>query len=102
MTVQFHRFFSTHTIYVTLDDGNAYKLNPKDLSREMIDQIPNNTKESPIMVLHKKQFDMAKDYLMNIDSPFRILVDEAEDYKDIGFISEKEFIEYKNKIQDIN
>ncbi len=102
MKVQFHRFFNTHTIYITLDDDKSYKLNPKDLSKEIVNKIPHGSKENPIIIMHKKKFDIAKDYLMDINNPFRILIDEAEDYQRIGFITEKELEEYKNKIQEID
>lgn len=100
MNLHFHRLFNTHTIYIRLDDDKIYKLNPKDLSKEVVNQIPFPSKENPIMVLNKIQFDVAKGYLMNVNNPFRILVSEAEDYRTIGFITDEELGEYKKKMQE--
>lgn len=83
MDARFHRFFNTHSIYITLDDDKIYKLNKDDLSRELVDRIPPLNKDNPVMVIHKKQFDYAKGYLMDGDNPFRISVDTARDYRDI-------------------
>jgi len=98
MEVQFHRFFNTHSIYITLDDDKIYQLNKRDLAKELVSEIPQPSKENPIMVIHKSQFDMAKSYLMDINNPFRISVDTARDYRDIGFLSEQEFRDYEKSV----
>lgn len=50
------------------------------------------------MVLHKEQFDMIKDYFLNIYNPFRISLDMAEDYNKIRFLTDEDLELYKNKL----
>ena len=98
MELQFNRLFNTHTIFITIGD-KYYKLNRKDLKREEVSELPMSSKNNPIMVLHKVQFDMAKGYLLNIQNPFRISLDTAEIYNQIGFLTDEEFEAYKEKLE---
>lgn len=88
-----------YEIYITLDEDKIYKINNKDLSRALVDKIPKLAKNKPIAVLHKKQFDIAKNYLMDFQNPFRISIETAKYYNDIGFISKKELDDYKEEIE---
>ncbi|MGI2295597.1 hypothetical protein [Paenibacillus sp. GXUN7292] len=94
----FHLSFNTHTVYVTLDDG-IYKINRDDLSRESVQHLPEPSKEKPIIVLHKSQFDMAKSYLMSIDNPLRMDLESAELYRIIGFLNNEEYESYKVAVE---
>lgn len=80
--------FETHTIYITLDDKKIYKLN-EDFSKEEVKEIPMQTRENPYMVIHKSQFDMAKNHLLNKENP-KISIEKAKLYNKIGFLSDKE------------
>lgn len=95
MEMAFNMFFNTHTIFVIIDE-RIYKLNKNDLSREEVAEIPVPSKDNPIMVLHKTQFDLAKNYLMDVKNPFRINYDTAKLYNTIGFITDDELLNYKN------
>lgn len=101
MEMQFHRFFNTHTIYVIINT-KIYKLSRIDLSKEEVSELPKPSKENPIMVLNKAQFDIAKDYLLDIQNPFRISLGTAELYNQIGFLSDSEFKDYMKKIVKSN
>lgn len=81
--------FSTHTIYVTLDTENIYELK-SDYTKVEVAQIKNPSKENPVMFLHKKQFDDAKNYLLNKENPFKIEQETAKIYNKIGFLSDEE------------
>ncbi|WP_044648385.1 hypothetical protein [Paenibacillus terrae] len=99
MEQAFHLTFNTHTVYVTLDDEKFYKLNKHDLSREEVEKIPVPSKENPIMVMHKSQFDLAKGYLMDMRKPIKINLGTAEIYNQIGFLTDDEFVVYKKEFE---
>ncbi|MGR6017738.1 hypothetical protein ACT7CM_27190 [Bacillus paranthracis] len=71
--------FNTHTIYVTLDDDKIYELK-SDYTKVEVSKIQNSSKENPVMVLHKSQFDFAKGYLLNKENPFKIDEEDAKTY----------------------
>ncbi|MEB9429784.1 hypothetical protein P4I83_32645 [Bacillus cereus] len=85
--------FNTHTIYVTLDDDKIYELK-SDYTKVEVSKIQNSSKENPVMVLHKSQFDFAKGYLLNKENPFKIDEEYAKIYQQIGFISVEELNEF--------
>ncbi|MEM5680292.1 hypothetical protein AAHB46_12260 [Bacillus paranthracis] len=85
--------FNTHTIYVTLDDDKIYELK-NDYTKVEVPKIQNSSKENPVMVLHKSQFDLAKGYLLNKENPFKIDEEDAKTYQQIGFISIEEFTNF--------
>ncbi len=85
--------FKTHTIFITLDDEKTYKLN-EDFSKEEVQEMPTPSRENPCMVIHKLQFNFAKNYLLNKENPFKISVEEANIYNKIGFISDKELSDF--------
>lgn len=101
MTQQFHLLFNTPTVYVTLDDNKFYKLNKQDLSRELVDDVPSPSITDPIIILHKVQFDSAKGYLLAVHNPFRIDIETAEVYNRIGFLTDKELLDYKQQFKKI-
>lgn len=98
MELQFHRFFNTHEVYVVMDE-KIYKLNSKDLSKEEVPEFPKGTRIKPIMSLQKAQFDIAKGFMFNIQNHFRISEADAEIYNQIGFISDEELKDYKDKLE---
>ncbi|UYZ39041.1 hypothetical protein OD350_28635 (plasmid) [Clostridium beijerinckii] len=85
--------FGTHTIYITLDDDKIYKLN-EDLSREEVQDIPQASRENPIVVMHKAQFDYAKGNKLNKFSDFKMSEEMAKIYNKIGFISDLELVKF--------
>lgn len=90
--------FKTHTIYITLDDENIYELQ-EDFSKVQVSNIRPATKEHPVMVINKNQFDRAKMYLFNPDNPFKIDKEAAIIYFQLGFINEKELKSYLDEIE---
>lgn len=97
MKTGFRKLFENHTVYITIDD-KIFKLHGEDLEKEEVSEIPVPTRDNPTMILHKLQFDVVKTYLMNAEHPFRMKLSTAELYRQIGFLSDEEFEEYKNKI----
>lgn len=100
MEKQYCEMFNTHTVFVVIRD-KYYKLNKKDLSREEVSEIPEPSREKPIIVLNKVQFDMVKTCLLNVQSPFRINLDIAEMYNRIGFLTDEELKDYKGKLEKL-
>jgi hypothetical protein len=58
-----------------------------------VDTFPSD--RTNILILHTLQFDHAKAFLLNADNPFRIDVDTAELYHQIGFINSEELVKFK-------
>ncbi|ALP91865.1 hypothetical protein ATN24_13965 [Clostridium butyricum] len=85
--------FETHSIYITLDDKKIYKLN-EDFSKEEVKEVPHPSKENPNIVMHKLQFDFAKDFLLNKENPLKMSVKTARLYNKIGFISDLELAKF--------
>ncbi|PGR00823.1 hypothetical protein [Bacillus cereus] len=85
--------FNTHTIYVILDDGKIYEL-MSDYTKVEVPKIQNSSKENPVVVLQKSQFDFAKGYLLNKENPFKIDEQDAKIYHKIGFISVEELNDF--------
>ncbi|UYX55908.1 hypothetical protein M3Y14_32275 (plasmid) [Bacillus thuringiensis] len=85
--------FNTHTIYVTLDDDKIYELK-SNYTKVEVPKIQDPSREKPVMVLHKNQFDFAKGYLLNKENPFKIDKEDAKIYHQIGFISVEELNEF--------
>lgn len=85
--------FNTHTIYVTLDDDKIYELK-SDYTKVEVSKIQNPSREKPVMVLYKSQFDCAKGYLLNKENPFKIDKEDAKIYYQIGFISVEELNDF--------
>ncbi|MFV1457163.1 hypothetical protein [Bacillus mycoides] len=85
--------FNTHTIYVTLDDGKIYELK-SDYKKVEVPKIQNSSKEKPVIVLHKSQFDFTKGYLLNKENPFKVDEEDAKIYHQIGFISVEELNDF--------
>lgn len=86
--------FKTHTIYITLDDNKLYKVN-EDFSKEEVKEIPHPSKENPIHVLHKAQFDFAKSALLDNGNPFKMSMETAIIYNKLGFLSDLELSNFK-------
>ncbi|GAB6428063.1 hypothetical protein bcgnr5372_38690 [Bacillus luti] len=80
--------FRTHTIYVTLDGKQIYRVY-RDFSRVEVANNSINFNE-PYLLLHKEQFNFFKGFLLNGDNRFKLDVQSARTYYQIGFISEKE------------
>lgn len=87
--------FETHTIYITLDDAKIYELK-SDFTKVEVQEMKNPSKDNPIVGLHKKQFDFAKECLLNNKNPLKMDVETAEIYNRIGFISNEEFNDFIN------
>ncbi|MDP4084749.1 MAG: hypothetical protein Q8934_09065 [Bacillota bacterium] len=85
--------FNTHTIYVTFDNDKIYELK-SDYTKIGVQKIECSSKENPVMVLHKNQFDYAKDYLLNKENPFKIDEETARIYNQIGFLTNEELNNY--------
>lgn len=81
--------FNSHSIYVTWDNDKMYELK-SDYTKVEVTEIQKPSKENPIMVLQKRQFDAAKDYLLNKENPFKMDEKTARIYNQIGFISNEE------------
>lgn len=88
-TTELYFPFKTHTIYITLDDKKNYKLN-EDFSKEEVEEMPLPSREKPIMVLHKLQFDFAKNALLNKEGLFKMSTETAKIYNKMGFLSDLE------------
>ncbi|WP_066415217.1 hypothetical protein [Sutcliffiella cohnii] len=85
--------FNTHTIYFTLDDEKIFELK-SDYTKVAVSAIKSPSKENPIMVLHKNQFDYAKVYLLDKRNPFKIDEETAKVFNHIGFISDEELTDF--------
>jgi len=91
--------FETHTIYITLDDAKIYELK-SDFTKVEVQKMKYSSKDNPVMGLHKKQFDLAKAWLLNNENPFKMDVETAVIYNRIGFISNEELYALKKGDQD--
>jgi len=87
--------FDTHTIYITFNDGIFFELK-RDLSTIKVENIQKPTRQNPIFVLHKSQFDIAKEYLLNKDNPNKMDVETSLQYYQIGFLTKDDLQKFSN------
>lgn len=80
--------FDSHTIYVT-SKNKLYELK-SDFSKIEVPEIKKPSKESPILVIQKDQFEQAKEYLLSKNNPFKMDQETAKEYYKIGFLSKEE------------
>ena len=85
--------FKTHAIFIILSDEKIYKLN-ENFTKQEVKIIPEPSRDSPIRVLHKSQFDCGKPFLLDKHNPYRISLETANIYNKIGFLSDEEFIKF--------
>jgi hypothetical protein len=79
--------FATHTIFITLNDDKIYRLN-EDFSKIEVNELPQSSRQNPIMVLHKEQFKMA--------NTERLSLEDVKIYNKIGFLTDEELAAFIN------
>ncbi|MEK5071680.1 hypothetical protein [Sporosarcina sp. FSL K6-1508] len=85
--------FNTHTIYVTLDDDKFYELK-SDYTKIEVPEFKIPSPENQIVLIHKKQFDSVKANLLDKENPFKLDLETANIYYQIGFLSDSEFKDF--------
>ena len=92
MNILADKFFSTHNIYLVMNDGSIFKIDA-DLEHKSVDNIPTNEK---YMVINKCDFDKSKDFFMNLKNPFRFSPSEVYQFMCYGLMTNAEYEQYKN------
>lgn len=83
-------------VYIGMNDDIYYLKD--DLSKEKVGKVPfrdSRKKKLNIMLFYKTQFDFAKESLLKADNEFKLDMETAEIYNEIGFLSDKELKDYK-------
>lgn len=78
-------------VYIGMNE-NIYYLKD-DLTKEKVGKVPfrdSRKKKLNIMLFYKTQFDFAKESLLKADNEFKLDMETAEIYNEIGFLSDKE------------